>query len=138
MSRIASEKQFPLSDMCLSWDQLGSCMSEVKTCQDCSSVLKIKAKSPLCFKCRRKIACQKWIDKNKDSLNQYQKEYREENRDLCNQRTRISYRKNPKKYNLATRISYREKNGMYIHTPPLKNKNGDGNISSQGYVTITL
>lgn len=137
MSRIASEKQFPLPDMYLSWGQLGGCMS-VKICQNCPCTLKITAKSPLCFKCRRKIACKKWIDKNKDQFTEYQKEYRNKNRELCNLRARISYRKKPSIYNAATRAWYREKNGIPVHTPPLKNKNGDGNVCKQGYVTITL
>lgn len=108
----------------------------MKKCLTCEQILSKKAIKPHCKKCRHKEASLKWIRKNKESFDQYQREYREENRDLCNHRTRNSYWKSPQKYNESNRVHYRQINGIPLDDPFSKRKDGDGNYN-QGYKTIT-
>lgn len=79
----------------------------------------------------------RYIQKNKESFEEYQSKYRGNNRELCNQRSRKSYYKKPDEYNLKTRQAYRKSKGMPTDLPPKKKKNGEGNIDSNGYKTIT-
>ncbi len=108
-----------------------------KKCITCDQLLSDKAIKPACKQCRHKEACLKYIEKNKEKFNIYQKEYRQKNRDLCNERTRTSYWKNPAKYNERNKIHYREVNGISLDSPFKKKKNGEGSIDAQGYKTIT-
>lgn len=107
-----------------------------KKCITCDFILSEKAKKPNCKKCRHKIACLKWVDKNKSQFTEYQKNYRENNRDLCNQRTRRSYWKKPQEYNEKGKKHYRELNGIPLDDPFKKRKPGEGSYH-QGYKTIT-
>lgn len=113
---------------------MGGYMS--KKCISCDQILSIKARKPNCKKCRHKESSLRWINKNKEHFNEYQKKYREGNRQICNERTRKSYWKNPEKYNSKNRIHYREVNGIALDDPFNKRKNGEGNYC-QGYKTIT-
>lgn len=108
-----------------------------KECIICKTELSKKSIKPTCAKCRHKEACKKYINKNKEKFSAYQKEYREKNREICNQRTRISYWKKPEEYNRKGKILYRTKFGIPLDSPFKKRKNGEGNIDSQGYKTIT-
>lgn len=108
-----------------------------KLCVICSEPLKEKAIKDTCSRCRHREACRKYIHKNKQRFDEYQKQYREENRELCNERGRSSYNKKPEEYNLKTRQWYRKNKGLPLDLPPRKKKNGDGNIDSNGYKTIT-
>ena len=108
-----------------------------KKCESCEFILSEKAKKPTCKACRRKETLRKYGEKNKKDIDAYQKRYREEHRELCNQRTKKSYFKNSEKYNNRNKIHYREVNGIPIGSPFKKRKNGEGNIDSNGYKTIT-
>lgn len=108
-----------------------------RICISCNFELSAKAIKDKCAKCRHKEACKLYVKKNKEKFEEYQKAYRENNRDLCNQRVRASYWKNPEEYNLRGKILYREKNGIPLDSPFKKRKNGEGNIDSNGYKTIT-
>lgn len=105
-------------------------------CITCDFILSDRSKLPNCKNCRRKIASLKWIDKNKEKFNIYQKQYRETNKDICNKRVRSSYLKKTKEYNEKGKKYYREMNGISLDDPFEKRKNGYGSYT-QGYKTIT-
>lgn len=109
----------------------------MKLCETCNIELSDRCIKNKCKSCRHKEASKKWIIKNREKFESYQKEYRDKNRELCNQRTRISYRKKPEEYNRKNKILYREKHGIPIDSPFKKRRNGEGNIDVQGYKTIT-
>ena len=110
-------------------------MSE-KKCLTCDQILSTKSIKPHCKRCRHKQASLKWVRKNQEHINQYQKEYREKNRDACNQRTRISYWKKPEEYNKKGKIHYREVHGIPLDDPFTKRRHGEGTYH-QGYKVIT-
>lgn len=71
-------------------------------------------------------------------MKRYSKEYRERNREKCYQRRLVSESKNKQKYLDKRRENYRLKRGIPIDDPFRKRKDGEGNIDSQGYKTITV
>lgn len=94
----------------------------------------------ICNVCNIETARQRSLDCSSCSykrIKEYQKKYREENKDLCIQRCRISESKNKKSYLLKRKARYRKKHGIPLDDPFVKRKNGEGNIDSSGYKTIT-
>lgn len=109
-----------------------------KKCISCDQILSVKAIKPACKACRHKEACLKYIEKNKNKINEYAKKYRDENRVLCNQRTKISYWKNEQEYRERNKKHYREVHGIPLDSPFKKKPNGQGTIDCQGYKTISV
>lgn len=85
-----------------------------------------------------KRAKRNYYEKNKEKVKAYQKAYREANRKICYERSRQSSLKNPVKYSETRRRNYRIKNGIPLDDPFRKRKDGEGNIDSNGYKTITV
>jgi hypothetical protein len=108
-----------------------------KLCITCKIELPLNARKPNCARCRHKEASKRYIKKNQETFNEYQREYREKNRELCNHRTRKSYWKKPDEYNRKGKIAYRTRFGIPQDSPFKKRKNGEGSIDSSGYKTIT-
>ena len=109
-----------------------------KKCTSCDQILSLKAKKDACKSCRHKEASLKYIRKNKEKYDEYQKEYRESNRELCRKRIRASYWKNEEEYRARNKKHYREVNGISLDSPFKKKKNGEGTIDSSGYKTISI
>lgn len=80
----------------------------------------------------------RYIEKNKEKIKEYSRQYREKNRLKCQERSRISQQKKPEYYSEKRRENYRRKKGIPLDDPFRKRKNGEGNIDSQGYKTITV
>jgi len=95
-----------------------------KTCLDCNKSLLHHA-SKRCDDCYPSY------------IRKYQKEYRDRNKKKCYERSRISYFKNESYYKDKRRENYRKKRGIPLDDPFRKRKNGEGNIDSSGYKTIT-
>lgn len=108
-----------------------------KICCICSTPVHYRARTGKCFNCRKKESQQRYILKNKQKINSYQKEYRETHREICNLRCSNSYRKNSEYYNSKGKINYRTKNNISLDDPFKKRKNGEGTIDSSGYKTIS-
>ena len=110
----------------------------MKTCIKCNIELSNKAIVDTCKSCRKKATQKKYIRNHKDKFTAYQKAYREKNREICNLRCRIAERKKSEEYRLRKRKNYREKYGVPLDDPFEKKKDGEGNIDSMGYKTITV
>lgn len=80
----------------------------------------------------------KYYENNKEKIRKYQKAYRESNKEICYQRRLKSEEKNKQKYLDKRREYYRKKRGIPLDDPFRKRKDGEGNIDSQGYKTITV
>jgi len=76
--------------------------------------------------------------KTKEELLEYQRKYRESNRKLCQERSKRSMLKKYDHYQKKRRENYRKKRGIPLDDPFVKRKDGEGNIDSGGYKTITV
>jgi hypothetical protein len=84
-----------------------------------------------------KASKRNYYERNKDKIRLYQKSYREANKKVCYQRSRASHFKKKEYYNQKRRENYRKKRGISLDDPFRKRKDGEGNIDTQGYKTIT-
>ena len=84
-----------------------------------------------------KAAKRRYWERNKEKISTYQKAYREANKNICQERSRISESKKKQKYLDKRRENYRKKRGIPLDDPFRKRKDGEGNIDSNGYKTIT-
>ena len=80
----------------------------------------------------------KYYQNNKEKILEYQKAYREANKTVCYQRRRKSEEKKKQQYLDKRREYYRKKRGIPLDDPFRKRKDGEGNIDSSGYKTITV
>lgn len=84
-----------------------------------------------------KTAKRNWYQRNKEKVAAYQKQYREANKEICYQRRLRSEAKKKQQYLDRRRAYYRTKRGIPLDDPFRKRKDGEGNIDSNGYKTIT-
>lgn len=112
-------------------------MSELKKfCQNCNIEI-FHPKTNFCRKCVKQRASSRYLLKNKEKIKIYQQAYRQSHKELCKKRSQTSIQKNPEQYRKKRKEYYRLKRGIPLDDPFCKRKNGEGNIDSQGYKTIT-
>jgi HNH endonuclease len=85
------------------------------------------------------IVCNQEINRPRSNicLKCYQINYRLNNKEICYQRSRKSQLKRCEYYRIKRRENYRKKHGISLDDPFEKRKDGEGNIDSNGYKTIT-
>ena len=108
----------------------------MKLCNLCN-VEPARKVSPICKKCGKKAASDRYCEKKRGELRLKSTIYRESHREICRQRSNASYLKKPEHYSNKQRENYRKKNGIPLDDPFRKRKNGEGNIDSSGYKKIT-
>ena len=108
----------------------------MKTCIICSISIN-RPRADICISCRDESIKKRYYEKNKEKIRAYQKQYRILNKEICCKRSKLSEEKNREKYLIKRREKYRKKHGIALDDPFRKRKNGEGNIDSNGYKTIT-
>jgi len=109
----------------------------MKFCETCQIEIN-RPKSNFCKKCVKKRVNDRYCQKNREKIKTLSKKFREENLELSRLRTKNSRLKKPEKYSKSGKDWYRKKRGIPLDAPPLKRKDGEGSIDSQGYKTITI
>jgi hypothetical protein len=109
----------------------------MKFCQICNISIDLP-RALICRKCKKKEIHKRYLKKNKEKFELYQREYREKNRKICQLRSKISYQKKPEKYIAKRRENYRKKHGIPLDDPFVKRKNGEGYIRPEGYKVICV
>lgn len=97
----------------------------MRICSICQIVLQHHC-AKRCSECRKKYSLE------------YGRKYRNENKESCYLRSRTSYFKKEQYYKDKRRENYRKKRDIPLDDPFRKRKNGEGNIDSNGYKTITV
>jgi hypothetical protein len=109
----------------------------MKTCSICQIQIE-RPRSDKCEKCVANACKRRYWEKNKEKIKHYQNAYREANREICYLRSRRAEAKKKQEYLDKRRERYRKRHGIPLDDPFRKRKDGEGNIDSSGYKTITV
>ena len=91
----------------------------MRSCSECGARIADRSRRGTCDYCARRKRNQEFWGKNREIVEAYQKTRREE-------------------VTTPGGIGYRKRNGIPLHAPRKKNKNGDGCIDYSGYKTICV